>query len=422
MYNLFRTLILFISMSILFFALISPMLLENVTLHLYDALIITFYVIASNIVIRFVSIQESKKMEEKILLQYSQMQAILNNSPLFIYLKDLDGTILLANKKLYEFFNKNVKNVVGIKAQELFINNEMILDEDKIVYETKQPLVIEKQLEIANGQQIWYKITKVPLVNKWGHPTSYIVILKDIDIEKELENRKETFVATLTHDLKTPTVAQIKFLDLLLNDTFGKLNNEQKDMLCQIQSSCKYMYDLIFTILDTYMFENGQIKIKEDYFNIVELANGTIKELLSLSIEKNQNVNLINNLNTEIIYADKAQIKRVIVNLLSNAITYGFKETVVNIVLSETDSEIKCSIENIAYPIKQELLDDIFLKFKTAGNAKFQKTQNGLGLYLAKQIISAHNGSITVSCNNDGVCAFEFTIPKMMVKIETHSS
>ena len=72
MYNLFRTLILFISMSILFFVLISPMLMENVTLHLYDALTITFYVIASNIVIRFVSIQESKKMEEKILLQYSQ--------------------------------------------------------------------------------------------------------------------------------------------------------------------------------------------------------------------------------------------------------------------------------------------------------------------------------------------------------------
>ena len=422
MYNLFRTLILFISMSILFFALISPILLENVTLHLYDALIITFYVIASNIVIRFVSIHESKKMEEKILLQYSQMQAILNNSPLFIYLKDLDGTILLANKKLYEYFNKNVKNIVGIKAQELFINNETILDEDKIVYETKQPLVIEKQLEIANGQQVWYKIAKVPLVNKWGHPTSYVVILKDIDMEKELENRKEPFVATLTHDLKTPTVAQIKVLDLLLNDTFGKLNNEQKDMLWQIKSSCKYMYDLIFTILDTYMFENGQIKIKEDYFNIVELINVTMKELLSLSIEKNQNVNFINNLNTEIIYADKAQIKRVIVNLLSNAITYGFKETDVNIVLSETDSEIKCHIDNKACPIKQELLDDIFLKFKTAENAKFQKTQNGLGLYLSKQIISAHNGSITVSCNKDGVCVFEFTIPKTIAKIETHSS
>ena len=422
MYNLFRTLILFISMSILFFALISPMLLENVTLHLCDALTITFYVIASNIVIRFVSIQESKKMEEKILLHYSQMQAILNNSPLFIYLKDLDGTIMLANKKLYEYFNKNAKNIVGIKAQDLFINNETILEEDKIVFETKQPLIIEKQLEIANGQQVWYKITKVPLVNKWGHPTSYIVILKNIDMEKELENRKETFVATLTHDLKTPTVAQIKVLDLLLNDAFGKLNNEQKDMLCQIKSSCKYMYDLIFTILDTYMFENGQIKIKEDYFNIVELTNGTIKELLSLSIEKNQNINFINNLNTEIIYADKAQIKRVIVNLLSNAITYGFKETDVNIVLSETDSEIKCRIDNKAYPIKQELLDDIFLKFKTAGNAKSQKTQNGLGLYLSKQIVSAHNGSIAVSCNNDGVCAFEFTIPKMMAKIETHSS
>ena len=88
----------------------------------------------------------------------------------------------------------------------------------------------------------------------------------------------------------------------------------------------------------------------------------------------------------------KAQIKRVIVNLLSNAITYGFKETDVNIVLSETDSEIKCHIDNKACPIKQELLDDIFLKFKTAENAKFQKTQNGLGLYLSKQIKNTNRG------------------------------
>ena len=81
-----------------------------------------------------------------------------------------------------------------------------------------------------------------------------------------MEERKNTFIATLTHDLKTPTIAQIRALDLLLGEAFGPLVDEQKEMLEQIKSSCKYMYDLIFTILDTYLYDNGLTKINAEKF------------------------------------------------------------------------------------------------------------------------------------------------------------
>ncbi len=417
MYNVFRTTLLLISTSILFFALISPLLLENVTIHFVDAIIITIYVILSNLIIRLISIFETRNLEEKILLQHSQMKVILDNSSLNVCLKNPDGTILLANKAYCELLGQDFKSIVGKKSQDLFSEPETLIEEDKKVLTSKQPLNVDR-VEFIDGRQAWYRVIKVPIMDKTGKVVRIAVIFRNIDNEKELEDRKETFVATLTHDLKTPTIAQIKILDLLLEDTFGPLNDEQKEMLEQIKISCQYMYDLIFTILDTYMIDNGQTKVKLEEFNIADIAKTTVKELSSLAHEKGQRLNLINNLQNEVIYADKSQIKRVIVNLISNAISYAFKDTDVNVTISEDENNFECFVQNKAYPIKQELLDNIFVKFKKPENAKFQKTRNGLGLYLSKEIVSAHKGEIYATSNEDGICTFGFKIPKTLANVE----
>lgn len=100
----------------------------------------------------------------------------------------------------------------------------------------------------------WCKLIKAPVLDDNGNVVSIVVIFQNIDKEKEIEERKNTFIATLTHDLKTPTIAQIKATELLLDNALGEINDEQRDILTQIKKSCKYMYDLIFTILETYLY------------------------------------------------------------------------------------------------------------------------------------------------------------------------
>ena len=85
-------------------------------------------------------------------------------------------------------------------------------------------------------------------------------------------------------------VAQIRALDLLLNNTFGELKPSQHEIISQIKNSCNYMSDLIFTILDTYMYENGRVKINKEEFDIKELIQETTKEISNLLIEKEQNI------------------------------------------------------------------------------------------------------------------------------------
>ena len=247
--------------------------------------------------------------------------------------------------------------------------------------------------------------------------SSIVVIFRIIDDVKEVEERKNTFIATLTHDLKTPTIAQIRALDLLLSETFGKIGDEQKEMLEQIKSSCKYMYDLIFTILDTYLYDNGLTKINPEKFDILDLINETTRGLSNLIAERGQKVVVSAELDSSNIYADKVQIKRVIINLLTNAVTYGFKNSDIEVFITDEDKNLKVEVRNKSEYINEEQMQEIFEKYKHVKNSKSIKTSTGLGLYLSKQIVDAHNGKIFAHSNAEKSCSFGFVIPKESVKV-----
>ena len=269
-------------------------------------------------------------------------------------------------------------------------------------------------LELKNGQKGWYRIVKAPVYNEDKEVENIVVLLYNIDDEKALEERKETFVATLTHDLKTPTIAQIKAIDLLLNQTFGTLNQTQIEFLEQIKNSCQYMYDLIFTVLDTYLYDNGQIKIHPEEFEINKLIDEAVSEVSNLLIEKEQNINIKSTLgNNNNICGDKFQLKRVIINLLSNAINYGNNKSNIELTLNEDENNIILNIKNKSNYISDDKILDLYEKFKRKDNIKFHKSGSGLGLYLAKQIIKEHNGDIFAKSNKDEQsCTFGFSLPK----------
>lgn len=102
MLKLKKTFILIISSCILYFALISPKLLPSVVLSERDAFLITVFVVISSLILRYLSMLEVKKLEKQILIQYSQMKTIIDSASFIMYLKNIDGTILLANKELAE--------------------------------------------------------------------------------------------------------------------------------------------------------------------------------------------------------------------------------------------------------------------------------------------------------------------------------
>ena len=319
----------------IFYMLISPKILPTVVLSVSDACIIAAIIAIVTLFMRYLSKVEMANLEKKLERQHSQLTAIINNSPFVVFLKSVDGKIILANEVLANLFSISREQLVGRNSYEFVSNPENCMEEDKHLLATKEIITCERYESLINGQGHWFRIVKVPVLDENDDISSIVVIFRVIDDVKELEERKNTFIATLTHDLKTPTIAQIRALDLLLGEAFGPLVEEQKEMLEQIKSSCKYMYDLIFTILDTYLYDNGLTKINAEKFDILVLINETTRSMSNLVRERNQKLIINTNLTSNIVVADKVQIKRVIINLLANAVKHGFKNSDIEVFVTE---------------------------------------------------------------------------------------
>ena len=412
-----KTLILVITMVLLYFVLVSPNVLSKVVLPHDDALIITLFVGFVTLILSFYSKQETTMLKRKLIRQHSQLTAIINNSPFVVFLKSPEGNIILANEVLADLFSTKRELLVGKNSYEFVVNPKICIEEDKHLLATKEIITCERYEELVNGEGHWIRIVRVPVLDENDEISSIVVIFRIIDDVKEVEERKNTFIATLTHDLKTPTIAQIRALDLLLSETFGKIGDEQKEMLEQIKSSCKYMYDLIFTILDTYLYDNDLTKINPEKFDILDLINETTRGLSNLIAERGQKVVVSAELDSSNIYADKVQIKRVIINLLTNAVTHGFKNSDIEVFITDEDKNLKVEVRNKSEYINEEQMQEIFEKYKHVKNSKSIKTSTGLGLYLSKQIVDAHNGKIFAHSNAEKSCSFGFVIPKESVKV-----
>lgn len=229
---------------------------------------------------------------------------------------------------------------------------------------------------------------------------------------KNLNEDEMSYVATLTHDLKSPAAAQINMLNLLLKGQFGQLNSKQYEMLKLTCSSAKYMSNLVGNVLSEYKVYSKSVVLNKTEFELINLIKSVIANYEPLIIEKQIKV-IFNTFPDEcIIYADRSQIERVIINLLSNAIIYGLNNSVIAINLSCSDETITFAISNKSYYIPSYELKRIFNKFSKTRNSKLNTHSTGLGLYVAKQIITMHEGKIFANSTPNGICTFGFQLTK----------
>ena len=156
-------------------------------------------------------ITQTEALREKYIIKNAQLNSILDNVPFVIYLKDIEGRVIACNKILENYINQPVKNVIGTNLSDTFLKDisDRIKKEDAQIIKEKKKISYESNMRIFGKEKAWYSVTKSPIFNDENEVIGIIVYFINIDDEKKLQARKETFVATLTHDLKTPTTAQM---------------------------------------------------------------------------------------------------------------------------------------------------------------------------------------------------------------------
>jgi PAS domain S-box-containing protein len=221
---------------------------------------------------------------------------------------------------------------------------------------------------------------------------------------QKIEMIKEEFLAMITHELKTPLVPVLGYIDLFLAEQFGKLTDKQKEKLQVIKSRTSHLLKIISDLLDLQKLEIGQFRLDKKHHNLVEIINETVKTMkpvlesagIFTSCYLEQDVFCI---------CDKTRIEQVISNIINNAMDFCPKhDGQIFIKLYHKDeTNAKIIIKDNGVGVPKDKLEKIFVKFYQIDKSTTREHGGtGLGLSVCKGIIESHGGKIWVESEGKG--------------------
>ena len=367
------------------------------------------------------SITRDETVEEKFKLKLIEkicvINSLLENMPMLAFMKDCDNNYITGSKYAKKFFLEGLDVYTGNIQINMDDALHIIDYEDDFVTDNKTAITSEKSCKSNDGQEHWYKIYKAPVLDSDNEVNGIVSIAQNIDAEKQLELQKELFLATLTHDLKTPLQAQISSLELLSKGTFGCVNESQREILAMIIESANFMKEMLYSILSVYKYENGMVKLEKEFFDIDKLIKLCIKEVSHLAQEKHIEIDYHGSVKDKMVYADQSQIRRVIANMLNNGINYAYKNTKIFVTFCDDSEFLIVKMRNTSAPIPPNISGHIFDKY-VSGTDFGKRRGIGLGLYFCKKVMEAHSGKIFLNAFDT---SNEFVIELPKGKTETGS-
>ena len=349
---------------------------------------------------------ETLNDREKMIIEYQAelmrqnrlLESVINSLSDGILIINEHNDILRATPKVSTWFGVKGKHIVGKNIFEFI--------------EIADGLSIDK----LNGDDVFIKHTPTNnfIISSQKLKTDdkknrFVLLIKDVTNEREIETLKEDFVATLTHDLKVPIVAEANIVEFLLEGKFGDITEKQKVALQNMQVSNKELIDLVQILLETYKIKEHGIKLLKETIVLDPFIEGIVAEMQPIANKSGITINF-NPERALTVNADPIQLNRVIKNLISNAISHSNTKECIDVKTGEQKGFITISVIDYGQGISQEEIKMIFNKYYSAAK-KFRKIGTGLGLYLSQQIALSHGGEITVDSEENVRTEFCVKLP-----------
>ncbi len=346
-----------------------------------------------------------------------------------------DGIIIIDSQGNIEQVNPACENMVGLPAETLKtmkIQEIAYTDNPKLNKAPKSSLkntilglscenseFLLRDLYVRNAineEYIPVEINFASLASDDDDAEKYVGVIRNFSVQKETEQLRDDFIATLTHDLRTPLLAAIQMLNFFLDGSLGEISEKQRVVLSTMLQSNEDLLGLVNALLEVYRFESGKLSLCKTVFNIHDLVTQCYEELEPLSKKKNITFNLHSEIDDELLIdADRAEIKRVIINLCGNALNYTNNNGTIDIYVKAQCGDFIFSVVDNGNGIPKEDIPHLFKRF-SQGTSKKRSTGTGLGLYLSRQIVEAHGGKIWVESKVNKGSEFSFILTNVVAK------
>ncbi len=345
---------------------------------------------------REIAEQKLKESEEK----YKKLMELANDPIILIdYKNDL---ILEANKKAQELLE--LPKIGKIKHSEIH-PKESYKEHMKTLKEVveKGSLTYEVITKTKSGKLIRAEVSATVL----SLDSQKIIqcIFRDVTKQKQLEDLKTEFLSVAAHELKTPITTIKLMLDVLKRK--GEVNPDSK-YIQTLDREINHLTKLISELLDISRIETNKLNLQFEIFDITKAIKEVVEKMQfiaggrKLIFAERKKIN---------VYGDEERVERVLVNLITNAISHSKENTKIKIAVFNKNKEILVSVKDQGEGISKENLKKIFERF-FQHKAHGEKMGFGLGLYIAREIVEQHNGKIWVKSKPGIGSTFYFTLPR----------
>ncbi len=369
---------------------------------------------------KYESIIEKTVKEEEIvwnkynrtLTEKRQTDAVIRSVAEGLLVVDAQGKVVMMNPAAERLLGVSRKDKIGKSVDDSLKDEQLV----SLVKDSKDKDGKDKEIELFSQNKETSKTIRASsavIENENGQTVGMVSVLSDITKQKEIDRLKASFVANVTHELRTPLVSIDKSISLLLSKNAGGLSESQEQFLTIASRNCKRLSLLINDLLDLSKLEAGKM-------NII-LSSAAIDKVISESIEGlhawagAKSVKLISNIAAGLpqVKIDPDKIIQVLNNLIGNAIKFTPADGAITVsVQLHNDRQVIVSVQDTGVGISKKELEKVFDKFyQTGERVATDVSGTGIGLAIAKEIVELHEGKIWAESEDGKGAKFSFTLP-----------
>ena len=356
----------------------------------------------------------NKKLEEEIEVRRRVEEELRDSEVKYSTLVEEgnDGIIIIQDY-VVKFANSVFAKTLGYTREET-IGKPLA---EFISAEHRDLVVGRYEKRIKNDQTIPRKY-EVDFLSKDGEKvpievnTSYIeyedkpadmAIIRDTTERRNLDRMKDEFLSNVSHELKTPLISIIGYNELISDETLGPLTEQQKKAMDTVVRNSERLRHVIDSLLYLSLVRSGKIKYGFRSIQISEVIENTIVGMIPLAKKNGLSIEADIPENLPLINGDMDYLKQALTNLMDNAIKFTPSGGLIKIIATEDGDHIKIEVRDNGIGIPKEQIPDVFkLFYQLDGSTTRSYGGAGLGMYVCKSIVEAHNGKIWVE-SEEGV-------------------
>ena len=229
---------------------------------------------------------------------------------------------------------------------------------------------------------------------------------------QRLDEAKDEFVSVASHQLRTPLTSIKGYISMVMEGDAGKINDQQKKLLSEAYSSSERMVHLISDFLSVSRLQTGKFIIDTQPIDLDDLIRHEVETMQAIAASHTQKLEYIRPVSRYKIMVDEAKLQQVVMNFIDNAVYYSRPNTTIKVTLQYIKGEAIFTVKDTGIGVPEAEQEKLFSKFFRASNARKQRPDGtGVGLYLAKRVVTAHEGQIIFSSKEGKGSTFGFRLP-----------